>query len=617
MLKEKWLNFDTQKLLSHHAYTPFPPKSDRSNWEAVEPSFKQHIIKEATSFLDKDWPVLPAIRYMDFVRNGDRSRFQDYYHERRHRITYLLLAECLENKGCFLEELINGIWCLCEETTWCIPAHMNHIHQGIRDPLPDFISEYPYVDLFSAETGSLLAWIYYFLNKDLENYSPSLNLRIIAELKRRITLPYMHHNDFWWMGFSGVKPNNWNPWIHSNVLTLVLLTEEDASLRQAFMEKCLRSLDCFIDTYGEDGGCDEGPAYWDAAAASLFDCLEQIEEATAGQVSVFENTKIKNMGSYIAKVHIEGNQFVNFADGSPHLEVATDLIYRYGQRIQDPHLLALGKARETAVHPVGWMMYRYLKSFWHDTSTPPDGDPAYTHTWLPNIQVMTARTQDNHLFLAAKGGHNDESHNHNDIGQFIIYAYGKPVIIDIGVETYTAKTFSDQRYEIWTMQSAYHNLPTINGYEQLAGHQYAATDVQQLTTATCTQLKLNLKEAYLKQAGIVKWHRCCELIEQEPLSLVRVTDDFALTHSVSDLFWTLMTPCLVEIIDDSHIRFILDDGIGVILTHSKDLNPSIEKIILEDEKLKSSWGNCLYRIILKPEVPICKSMCIMEWHLEN
>ena len=47
----------------------------------------------------------------------------------------------------------------------------------------------------------------------------------------------------------------------------------------------------------------------------------------------------------------------------------------------------------------------------------------------------------------------------------------------MGVETYTAKTFSPQRYEIWTMQSAFHNCPTIDGVMQSAGRQFAASDV--------------------------------------------------------------------------------------------------------------------------------------------
>ena len=37
--------------------------------------------------------------------------------------------------------------------------------------------------------------------------------------------------------------------------------------------------------------------------------------------------------------------------------------------------------------------------------------------------------------LAVKGGSNDDSHNHNDVGSVILYRNEKPLLIDLGVET--------------------------------------------------------------------------------------------------------------------------------------------------------------------------------------
>ena len=96
---------------------------------------------------------------------------------------------------------------------------------------------------------------------------------------------------------------------------------------------------------------------------------------------------------------------------------------------------------------------------------------------MPDREIMTARSFPNSsegLYIAAKGGNNAENHNHNDVGNFIIYCDGKPVIIDVGVETYIQKTFSKDRYDIWTMQSQYHNLPTINGVQQKNGERISS-----------------------------------------------------------------------------------------------------------------------------------------------
>ena len=47
---------------------------------------------------------------------------------------------------------------------------------------------------------------------------------------------------------------------------------------------------------------------------------------------------------------------------------------------------------------------------------------------------VTERSSDG-FYVAAQGGHNAESHNHNDVGNFIVFLNGKPVIVDVGVET--------------------------------------------------------------------------------------------------------------------------------------------------------------------------------------
>src|ERR1039458_9780307 len=80
------------------------------------------------------------------------------------------------------------------------------------------------------------------------------------------------------------------------------------------------------------------------------------------------------------------------------------------------------------------------------------------------------------MYFAVLAANNGRSHSHNETGSYIIYQDGQPVAIDVGVEAYTAKTFSPERYTIWTMQSAYHNLPTIGGVMQHDGVKFQATD---------------------------------------------------------------------------------------------------------------------------------------------
>jgi hypothetical protein len=155
---------------------------------------------------------------------------------------------------------------------------------------------------------------------------------------------------------------------------------------------------------------------------------------------------------------------------------------------------------------------------------------------------MTARCAEGTtkgFFVAAQGGHNAESHNHNDVGNFIVYRDGRPILIDAGVETYSRKTFSGQRYEIWTMQSAYHNLPTIDGVMQSPGRQFAAREVRYEANGDHAQLQLDIAGAYPKQANVKSWVRTIRLNRGQDIG---ITENYALDKPAKEITLTLLTP---------------------------------------------------------------------------
>ena len=73
----------------------------------------------------------------------------------------LILAECLEGKGRFVDEIANGVWLICEETFWGAPAHMAAQKVGVG--LPD-VTE-PIIELFSrrrrnCSRGRSICWVH-------------------------------------------------------------------------------------------------------------------------------------------------------------------------------------------------------------------------------------------------------------------------------------------------------------------------------------------------------------------------------------------------------------------------------------------------------------------------
>jgi len=208
--------------------------------------------------------------------------------------------------------------------------------------------------------------------------------------------------------------------------------------------------------------------------------------------------------------------------------------------------------------------------------------------------------------VAAKGGHNAESHNHNDIGHFIAYAGGKPVVVDAGVEDYTAKTFSSQRYEIWTMQSAYHSLPTIGGVMQEPGKAFAARDVEYETDDGGAQLRMDIAGAYPAVAGLKSWKRVVKLNRGRN---IEVADAYELEHE-AEISLSLITPCEVALEEDGVIelkeREIVEgraSGNARIYYPANMMKVAVEEVPVEDSRLQSIWGERLFRMVLRLDEP--------------
>lgn len=583
-------------LLPRERWRPFPPAAERGAWEALPADVREAFVAMGQRQLGAEWPALPARLFLEYARTGNRSHYERVRGARRESLRALVAAECAEGKGRFVDEILNGLWVTCEETYWGLPAHLGLQKAG--PGLPD-VAE-PTVDLFAAETSSLLAWTLYLHGPALDRISPLVRERIHREVDRRVLTPNLEREDFGWMGFTGRKVNNWNPWICSNWLASALLLERDERRRRASIYKILRTLDNFLDSYPDDGGCDEGPGYWSRAGGSLFDCLELLHSSTADGIDLYQVPLIGEIGRYIYRVHIHDSWFINFADASAKPGVAGDLVFRYGRRIGDDRMAAFGawaEARRSGPAPVSDSIGRQLPALFDLAAvrSAPRAQPLLRDVWLPGIQVMAARRQAGSaegLYLAAQGGHNGESHNHNDVGNFIVFADGRPVIIDIGVETYTAKTFSSQRYEIWTMQSAWHNLPTINGVMQAAGRQFAASEVVYRSRDDVSELALNLAHAYPPEAGVESWKRTLRLDRRK--NAIELVDSYALKKPPRDLTLTLMTPWKAEQSEPGKLAFAPVNA--AVLYEPGRLEPSIEEVPLKDERLRSVWGERLYRV---------------------
>ncbi|EJT02287.1 heparinase II/III family protein [Rhizobium sp. CCGE 510] len=570
-------------------FTPGAICSDRARWNSVPQATRELVVREAEETLARAWPVITASDYREFTATGNRSRFEELYFTRRRMLNNLVLGELTQGAARFLPKIVDGIFLIAEESGWQLPAHNAYERSGARLPLPD--SSQPVVDLFAAETAALLATAVALLGDELDGISPEIAARVEREIEARILAPYLGRH-FWWMGRGDEQMNNWTAWITQNVLLTVFSLKTDQATRHAVVRKALGSLDAFLKDYAADGACEEGVVYYRHAALCLHGALNILDSVAPGLFARFwQQPKIRNMAEYIANMHVAGRYYFNFADSSAVVEPCSARERLFGQAVGSPMLSEFAAADRAAADkphlPGEWnLWYRVQELLVGHTIPAAELEPASARDiFYPGIGLFIAR--DEQFALAVKGGNNGEGHNHNDVGSVTLYKNGRPLLIDVGVETYTAKTFSARRYEIWTMQSAFHNLPTFAGVMQSAGEAFGARDVEVGFDEVSARISLDISGAYPAEAQLHSYHRFVSLLRGRHVEIVDTYDGGR--AAVLSLMTCLAPTVISDRIDLADLGSIFADGTGPI---------EIDEIEVDDIRLRSAWPEKIYRLRL-------------------
>ena len=627
-----------------HPFQPFPKASAREAYETLPATLKNRLVKMGESRLNYAFPTISATDYMRFKRDGDRAAFEALYFGKRNALNDLIQAECVEHQGRFMDDIINGIYSICEESAWQLPAHNSYIRDTPQFILPDVTR--PVMDLFACETGALLACAAYLLEEEFNAVSSYILTCIEDNLKRRILQPYLTAH-FWWMGHDNEPMCNWTVWCTQNVLltTFLMPWSEEMSSKltapvraltgdallflpegmadtvvslRAILCKSAESCDYFLKDYGNDGCCEEGAQYYRHAGLCLYGAMTVLNTVTGGHfASLFQWNKVKNIAAYILNVHVDDKYYFNFADCSPIAGRAGVREYLFGKATgQEDLCLFAAKDFQAGQGQLitdevngGNLFYRMQTVFYYEELMHRDTSATLPHrdVYYPSVGLFLVHSDT--MDLAVKAGDNADSHNHNDTGSVTLYKNGLPVLADIGVETYTQKTFSPRRYGIWTMQSGYHNLPTICGFDEHDGAKYRAQDVTADLTGTNPSISMELATAYpvgeMQAKGTISrmltYRRTVTL--KKPENTV-ILEDHTNTKDVILNFITYAKPTLQDPAmgtDDDATSAALTGALTVgeatLLWTGAELL-AIETLPITDARLKTAWDHDLYRIRL-------------------
>ncbi|KAA8820915.1 heparinase II/III domain-containing protein [Bifidobacterium vespertilionis] len=530
-------------------FRPFAPAddqaADRDAWRSLPPFLAALHRRRAAAHRERPWPRLFAHDWARFFRDGDRMAYEMAYGEMRRRVADDLMAygvartadgpearEC----GALLADIIDGISIICGQSAWQLPAHNAYVRDAPQLPWPD--PDRPLLDLFACETGQLLAAALYVLGDDLPE---PIRRRVEGELDRRIIAPYLGDR-FWWMGDVDGPTNNWTVWCTQNVLLTAFLAPFGLDTRHAVVTRACASLDSFLSDYGEDGCCSEGAGYYHTAGLCLFGAMRVLADVRPDAFGgLWRERRIANIATYIMRVRIGEDRYFNFSDCAVKAGLMGAREFLFARAVGDDgmaraaalewrHAVAAG-ADTTRTPATGMDRINTVYLLWEagaagemlDESAGPNHPAGLggdcVETWFPSTGIAVMRGGG--FDVGVKAGRNGFSHSHNDTGSVIVWRDGHPVLIDAGAGTYTRQTFSPQRYELWTMQSSWHNLPDFDGVMQRETPECRASDVKVTFEPEESSVSADLTHAWPASAGLRSYVRTVTLSKRDGALTIR------------------------------------------------------------------------------------------------
>ncbi|MFB6227500.1 MAG: heparinase II/III family protein [Halobacteriales archaeon] len=487
----------------------------------------EEIIGRAADAKGEPVPSLPASSYLEYHRTGTRGNYGDVLNTRRSRLSALALAECFEREGAYLDDVLDYAWAVCEQATWLLPAHLGgehsdgpQNHAGLPGIVPD---EERNVALRSVRTARQLAELDHVLGDRLH---PALRERIREEVDRRVFTPYEAREDFWWFD---PPTNNWNAVCNASVSVAALYLLEDPDRQAAIVAKAARSLEGYLGDFGPDGGTAEGIGYWNFGFGNYVTLAAHLRARTGGAYSLLSPPIVEEIARYPLWIEMSPGRFVPFSDGSEDGRVDPFIACWLGRQLDLPELAARGRREfedDPSVDGLGESLHtlQAVRAVPEDLTVPTPSRRVHLagyDWWLSRVDPADPEG----LVVVAKGGHNDESHNHNDLGSFVVHHRGESHLTDLGSPSYDAGYFSERRYEYLVARSLGHSVPHVNGTEQAAGEEYAATVTGRTEGEDTDTFGLDLSGAYPDAAGLSSLSRVFTL--DRARERVRIEDEAA------------------------------------------------------------------------------------------
>ena len=353
-------------------------------------------------------PHLTYTTYRNVQRFTDRLPFQAVRGDRRTKTALAAMKVVLGDDN-FVNLLHDYVWVTCEETNWMLPQ-VDHMGIELRVPA----------------TALDLAEIIVGLSDKIEDRAQQ---RVRQEIEDRVFTPYLRHprGYHWYTG-----TNNWNGVINGSIGCSFLLLERDTERLARALEIVLLGLDAFLETAFEpDGSSAEGTGYWMYGLSNFICFSEMLRNRTRGEIDLLATDRLKQIATYPVDVMLSPGRYFPYSDCRESVSLQPGLVTRLIERSGVESLRAALAEPAGVSLDLGHFHNTWRNTIWWDGQRP-DQTPL-EDVWLQESDVVRAVSKTeagSPITLAVKASHNGVSHNHNDIGSFVLHVDGETLLCD-------------------------------------------------------------------------------------------------------------------------------------------------------------------------------------------
>lgn len=245
-------------------------------------------------------------------------------------------------------------------------------------------------------------------------------------------------------------------------------------------------MDNYLSGIGDDGCCSEGIDYWYYGFSFYIHFAEMLYRFTDGKEDIRHLEKVENLVEFQQNMIMRNNTVVSFSDGKMEQHFIHIGLFNYLKQhypnFKVPKMDICNKEAAQNMYGGNHSVTRAKPSWlirdmlWSDANLKSDDILKNDYKYYDKTQWYINKKEK--YSFAAKAGHNEEEHNHNDVGTFIIATDKGQIISDLGAMEYTKKYFDPvERYTVFNASSFGHSVPIIDGQGQLFGKNHCAENV--------------------------------------------------------------------------------------------------------------------------------------------